>query len=323
MPQFFGGGKPPLGIVFDSDLGDGIDDVLALAMLYGFEGKNQARLISTSTSKSNVRAAAFCDALARFYSGPPPQPGSPGFAFMRPPAAIGMAENGKLGQDTPVIDAVLNKKTEEGKPAYATGISKLNDTADAAALIRNAFTAQNDENAAVVLAGPATNLVSLFALPGVLDLIKRKVKVLAIDEPRLQADPEAAKRLLAAWPTPIVAASAELGAQLPFPGEAIAKDFGWTPNHPVVDAYLAYHPMPYDAPAPAMAAALYAVHPDDYFKLSDPSPDSKVRHLILDPSQKEKVLQTYVEMASAKPVVRAPRFRGAQKKDAAAPPKKL
>jgi hypothetical protein len=38
--QFPGQGKPPIGIVFDSDLGNGIDDALALAMLYGFEGKN-------------------------------------------------------------------------------------------------------------------------------------------------------------------------------------------------------------------------------------------------------------------------------------------
>ena len=33
--------------------------------------------------------------------------------------------------------------------------------------------------------------------------------------------------------------------------------------HPVVDAYRAYKPMPYDAPAPALAAALYAVLPEE------------------------------------------------------------
>ena len=36
-------------------------------------------------------------------------------------------------------------------------------------------------------------------------------------------------------------------------------------------AYRAYRAMPYDAPAVAMAAALYAVRPqENYFKLSDP-----------------------------------------------------
>ena len=75
----------------------------------------------------------------------------------------------------------------------------------------------------------------------------------------------------------------------------------------MVDAYRAFKPMPYDAPASALAAMLYAVHPDDgYFKLSEPgtisvqddgrtrftpSADGKHRYLIVDPAQKERVLE--------------------------------
>ena len=350
MPfQFPGQGKPPVGIVFDSDLGNGIDDALALAMLYGFEGKSEARLISTSTTKSCLRAAAFCDALAKFYAGPPPQGAVA--AFQRPAPPIGMADNGKMAEDTAVLKAVLEKKTPEGKPVYAQSILKMNDTADPTALIRNAFTAQNDENCLVVLAGPATNLVKVLDLPGTVDLIKHKVKFLAVaagsypdgrSDFNIKTDVAAAKRLFAEWPTPIVAAGAEVGAALPFPGSSIEKDFAWAPDHPIADAYRAFRPMPYDAPAPAMAAVLYAVHPDGYFKLSDPgtigvledgrtkftpSPEGRHRYLVVDPAQKEKVIQTYVEMASAKPTVRAPRFRGGKKNQvdppkATEPPKK-
>ena len=350
MPfQFPGQGKPPVGIVFDSDLGNGIDDALALAMLYGFEGKSEARLISTSTTKSCLRAAAFCDALAKFYAGPPPQGAVA--AFQRPAPPIGMADNGKMAEDTAVLKAVLEKKTPEGKPVYAQSILKMNDTADPTALIRNAFTAQNDENCLVVLAGPATNLVKVLDLPGTVDLIKHKVKFLAVaagsypdgrSDFNIKTDVAAAKRLFAEWPTPIVAAGAEVGAALPFPGSSIEKDFAWAPDHPIADAYRAFRPMPYDAPAPAMAAVLYAVHPDGYFKLSDPGtigvledgrtkftppPEGQHRYLVVDPAQKEKVIQTYVEMASAKPVVRAPRFRGGKKNQvdppkATEPPKK-
>ncbi len=341
MPfQFPGQGKPPVGIVFDSDLGNGIDDALALAMLYGFEGKNEARLISTSTTKSTVRAAAFCDALAKFYAGPPPAPGTPFAAFGRPAPPIGMADNGKMADDTAVLKAILEKKTPDGKPVYAHTIVKMNDTADPVALIRNAFTAQNDENCEVVLAGPATNLVKVLDLPGTVDLIKRKVRFLAVaagsypEGPvdfNIKTDVAAARRLFAEWPTPIVAAGAEVGAGLPFPGSSIEKDFAWSPDHPIADAYRAFQSMPYDAPAPAMAAMLYAVHPDGYFKLSDPgtisvledgrtkftpSAEGRHRYLVVDPAQKQKVIQTYVEMASAKPTVRAPRFRGGQKKNA-------
>src|SRR5438093_314668 len=80
MPQFFGQGKPPLGVVFDSDMDAGIDDALALAMLFGFEGKNEARVISISIDRSNLQTAAFCDAVTRFYEDPSGGEGSSPFA---------------------------------------------------------------------------------------------------------------------------------------------------------------------------------------------------------------------------------------------------
>src|SRR5260370_14427262 len=67
--QFAGQGKPPLGIIFDSDMGARIDAALALALLYGFEGKGEARLTSVSVSKANLQAAAYCEAVGRFYAG--------------------------------------------------------------------------------------------------------------------------------------------------------------------------------------------------------------------------------------------------------------
>jgi hypothetical protein len=343
--QFPGQGKPSVGIVFDSDLGNGVDAALALALLYGLEGKGEARLVSNSTTISNLKSAAFGDVLARFYAGPPPAAGAFG-GFQRPLPPIGMAGNGNLSGDTAVLKAVLEKTTAEGVPAYSHGIDRLNDTADPVALIRNAMTAQYDENCMVVLAGPASNLAKVMDLPGGLELIGRKVKLLALAagsypdgraDPRVKADVAAAKRLLAEWPTPIVAVGTEVGDGLPFPGSSIEKDFAWAPAHPIVDAYRAFRSMPYDAPAPAMAAVLYAVRPDGYFKLSapgtigvledgrtrfTPAADGPHRYLAIDAAQKERIIQTYAELASAKPVPRqSPRFRNNQKKNAApAPP---
>src|ERR1039458_476426 len=85
------------------------------------------------------------------------------------------------------------------------------------------------------------------------------------------SDIPAARHLFAEWPTAIALAPAELGDALPFPGASIDKDFAWSEAHPLEAAYRAYRPMPYDAPALAMAAALYAVRPQEtYLKLSDP-----------------------------------------------------
>jgi hypothetical protein len=346
--QFPSRGPQPIGIVFDSDLGNGVDSALALALIYGLEGRNEARLISNSTTKSNLKSAAFGDALARFFAPPPPAAGSFG-GFGRPATIppMGMADNGKLAADTPVLNAVLDKKTDDGKPAYPNGIVKLNDTADPIALIRNAMTAQTDQNCLVLLAGPATNLVKVMDLAGCRDLITRKVKLLVVAagrypegdaDPRVKADIPAARRLFVEWPTPIVAAGAEVGDGLPFPGAGIEKDFAWAPSHPIVDAYRANGTMPYDAAAPSMAAALFAARPDS-FKLSPvgaiavlddgrtrftPKPGGNVRYLTIDPDQKDKVIQAYVELASAKP---APRQGGRgrpnnQKLNAPPPPPK-
>ena len=66
--QFPGQGRPPVGIVFDTAMGNSIDDVLALALLHGFAGKDEARIASISVSNPNLNAAAYCDVVGRFYS---------------------------------------------------------------------------------------------------------------------------------------------------------------------------------------------------------------------------------------------------------------
>jgi inosine-uridine nucleoside N-ribohydrolase len=331
--QFPGQGKPPVGIVFDSDMGNSIDDALALALLYGFDGKNEARVVSVSVSKPNLKAAAFCETIGRFYAGTV----SGAFGGFGRTLPIGLASEGKNPEDTSLLTVPLSKRNAEGAPVYEHGIHNLNDTAEVAALIRNAFTAQYDQNAIVVLAGPATNLVKVLDLPGAKDLIARKVRFLSVvggaypdgqPESNIKSDIPAAKKLFAEWPTPIVASGHEVGSALLFPASSIEKDFAWSPAHPVVDAYRAYKPMPYDAPTWDMTAVLYAVRPQEgYFKLSSPgaigvlddgrttfspAPEGKHRYLILDPGQKERIVKTYTEIASAKPVPRAPRFRRKQ-----------
>lgn len=320
---------PAVGVIFDCDMGNGIEDVLALAMLYGLDTKTEARVVSVSVSNSSLKSAALCDAIARFYvSATWGQFAS--FARVLP---VGMSDVGKSAGDNQLATAVLAKRSAEDKPLYPTDVTKLNDTADPSALIRNAVTAHHDGNAVVVLGGPATNLAAVLGLRGAKELIAKKVRMLAVaggrypsgdPEFNITADIAAAKRLFAEWPGPILACGPEIGEAVPYPGASIAKDYAWAPAHPVVDAYTTYKPLPYDAPAPTLAVALQALRPkENYFKLSEPgtisvrddgrteftaSADGKHRYLILDPAQKDKITQAYTELASAKPVPRRPRF---------------
>jgi hypothetical protein len=323
-------GRPAsVGIIFDCDMSTP-SDALAMALLYGLDGKNEARVASVSVSRYNLEAAAFAEVIGRFYAGAV----SGAFGSFSRTLPVAMSIAGKPAPSLPMLASTLAKKDEAGKPAYTHGIEKLNDTAEAPALIRNALTAQQDQNAIVVLAGPATNLVTILDLPGVKDLIARKVRYLVVSggaypegppDGNITSDRAAAKKLFAEWPSPLVTCGREAAEVVPYPGASIDKDFAWTPNHPVADAYRAFKPMPYDLPVPDMLAVLHAIRPKEtYFQLSapgtievlddgrtrfSPSTSGKHRYLITDPAQKDRLVASLVELASAKPVPRQPRFR--------------
>jgi len=286
--------KPSVGILLDSAMRR-IDDVLALAMLHAYAGKGEARTAAVGVSSPDLQAAQFCDSMWAFYASA--TTGTAAMFMHAPP--VGLAD-GKPSAGLAMLREPLARRTADGKPVYPNTIKSVDDTAEVPTLFRNALMAQYDQDAAIVLSGPATNLVQLLDMYGAKDWITRKVRLLCVTGVDIEADAAAAQKLFAGWPTPMVMAGREIGEALPFPGEAIEKDFAWTTADPVADAYRAYRPMPYDAPSWAMAAMLYAVHPNDgYFKLSG---SGNPRQLVLDPAQKDRIIQAYVALASAKPV---------------------
>ena len=341
---------PAVGVLFDCDLGNEIDDALALALLYGLDGKNECRVVATTISKPNLKSAALCDAIGRFYAGEV----SAAFNAVGRTLPVGLATSGKHGEDTPML-AVLARQGSDGKPAYRHGIESIEDTADPVNVLRNGLSAQHPGNAIVVVTGPATNVAALLRFPHSRPFIQERSRYLVFaggcfadgrPQSGIQADIGAAKQLFAEWPNPIIAVGSEVGEAIPYPWASIEKDFAWSPAHPVVDAYKAHKSAPYDAPATAMAAVLHAIRSKEkLFQLSDPgvitvlddgrtkftpSPNGKHRYLIVDPAQKEAVQQLYITLASAKPVPRMPRRRFGQQQQnqqqqnqqpAATPPK--
>ncbi|MFN9459131.1 MAG: hypothetical protein ACK6D7_17395 [Acidobacteriota bacterium] len=317
--QAIGAAKPPLGVIFDADLGNAIDAVLALAVLYGMDGKNECRVVATTVSKHSLASAAMAEVIARFYAGTV----SADFGAVGRGLPVGMSIAGKSTESTPLLDAVLGRKNPEGKPVYNHGILQLNDTADVHAVLRNAYTSQYDQNCVTVLAGPATNLAGVLSLPGAKELIKQKTRALVWAPDRLGADPAAAQKLLAEWPAPLYIVTPELGASLKFPAAALETNFAWSETHPIADAYRAAQSMPYDAPTAAVAAVLAAVKLEPYFTLSAPGLATlSSRHTLVwkagagqhqmlqvDSAQKTALLETMTTLASAKPVPRAPRRR--------------
>lgn len=302
-------------------------------MLNGFASKTEARRISLSISRSSLKTAQLADVFSAFYAGRSIAP--PGGVGQNPEGMVGMPEGAAPSDDTPVLAPLLAKKAADGTPQYNSVINRLLDTAENSVLIRNVLLAQNDENASIVLAGPATGLARVLSLYGSRPQIQVKVKQLVVAmgayptgpaDPSIRVDIAAARKLFAEWPTSLIAVGYEVGAALPYPGASIDADFSWAPAHPVADAYRLFKPMPYDAPAAALAAMLQAVHPEgNFFKMSDsgtisvldagrtqftPGAEGKHRYLIVDPAKKDEIIKLYTEMVSAKPVPRGGRGRG-------------
>jgi len=308
-------GKQPLGVVYMTSM-DRPDAVLALALLYGLQAKRESRIGSVCLNGpgASLGAAIFCDLVQRFYT---PGPMRNANQTLLP----GLALDGPLPPDSAMITAAVSQT------AYARSIKRLSDTSLPEAVIRNGVIFNSE--AVMILSAPATYLAKSLDLQGVRELYKDRVKRLVVVDSGTPQDAPAIRKVLAEFPSPIFFCGKDVGDALPYPGSSIDKDFTWAPQHPIVDAIKAYKPGPYDPPSYDMAGSLCAVHPDQgFFQLSEPGsitvadngrlsfvpgPTGKVRSLIVDPTQKDKILKAYTELASAKPAVPQQRVRPPQK----------
>ena len=58
---------PPVPVIFDTDMGNDIDDALALAMLHGLESRGEIRLAAVTLTKDNPWAGRYVSAVNTFY----------------------------------------------------------------------------------------------------------------------------------------------------------------------------------------------------------------------------------------------------------------
>src|SRR5689334_20833911 len=201
--------KPPMGVAFEGDLGNRVDAMLAVGMLNGFSAKGEARRIALCISKPSLKAAQLADVILAFYAGRVIAGPGGGGVGGNPEGIIGVPEGPSFSTDTPALAPLLLKTTAEGRPAYSSPVTRVLDTADNAVLIRNQLLAQVDQNATIVLAGPATGLTRLMKLYGAPPQIATKVKLTVValgafgssgPDPAVKADVVAARNLFADWP---------------------------------------------------------------------------------------------------------------------------
>ena len=175
----------------------------------------------------------------------------------------------------------------DGKPLFKRS-RKPGSWEDPVAMYRRLLAAEPDNSVVVVSVGFSGNLAALLASGGDdvspltgRELVARKVKYFSVmagsfgvkkrAEYNVINDIPAARKFFAECPSPIVLTPFEIGKQVVYPGRSIAEDFGWAEHHPMVEAYKAYHEMPYDRPTWDVIATYYVLpHEPSSLTLSIP-----------------------------------------------------
>src|ERR1700677_3248999 len=252
----------PLRVVFDTDMGNDVDDALALAMLHALASRGEVKLLAVTVSKDNPWAAEYVRMVDEYYG--------------RGAIPVGIVHDGKTQDDGLYVKQVCEL---HGRRPDKTAVS------DAVELLRKTLAAEPDGAVTLIQVGFSTNLARLMgsapdqfsALSG-MDLVKRKVRLLTVmagnfaqpkPEYNVVTDIPAASKLFGSWPTDIYFSGFEIGEAILFPAASIEHDF--PAGNPVAEAYRVYAKMPYDRPSWDLTTVLYDLRPDrGYFDISQP-----------------------------------------------------
>lgn len=291
-------------VIFDTDMGNDIDDALALAMLHALSDRGECDLIGVTLTNANPAAAPYIRMVNRFY----------GRGDLPVGAALKKLKNGD--GDGYMTAALRTAHADGGGPAES-----------ALVVLRRLLSAAH-EKVVIVQTGFSSNLAALLDSPGGVELARDKVALLvamagnfAGGEPEynVRIDIPSAKAVFERWPTPIVFSGFEIGRDLLFPAASIERDFAYAHPHPIAESYRAYSKMPYNRPTWDLTAALEAVRSDrGYFTRSEPgsvlveangatrfvSGRGDRQYLRLDPSKRAAILEVLELLASQPPIHR-------------------
>ncbi|MEE2676138.1 MAG: nucleoside hydrolase, partial [Planctomycetota bacterium] len=62
--------KAPVKLIFDTDMGNDIDDAMALAMIHSLVSRGECELLAVTVTKDHPQSAAFVDLINTFYGRP-------------------------------------------------------------------------------------------------------------------------------------------------------------------------------------------------------------------------------------------------------------
>jgi inosine-uridine nucleoside N-ribohydrolase len=314
----------PPALIFDTDMGNDIDDAMALAMIFALEQRGACTLLAVTSSKDHPKSAPFIDALHHFYG--------------RPEVPVGAVRKGVTPDEGRFL-GLIDQRDAQGNLRYPRKLQTGEDAPEAVALMRKTLAARPNQSVILVQVGFFTNLARLMAsepdehspLSG-MELLREKVRETVVMagafqsinhetlhlEYNVRMDIISAVHVAERWPTPMVWSGYEIGLAAPYPWKSIEEDYNSVPTHVIKEAYLAYAPShPHDRPTWDLTAVLYAVYPErGYFGRSPKGTvsvtsegrtefktDANGRHrfLLMDAVQAARVREAFVHLCASLP----------------------
>ena len=217
-------------VIFDTDMGNDVDDALAQAMLLNYEKIGKVKIVAMATNKDNPYSPLLVKEINKYYG--------------KPEIPIGKIKDGKTKDDGIFASKVCKK----------LGISadEAKQFKDATSVLRKALAESADNSVVYCSVGFSTNLLNLinskadeYSNLNGKDLLRKKVKYLSImagdfenqnhPEYNVKIDIPTAKAIFENPPVPIVFSGYEIGKAIRFPAEIVYNDLA--NDNPVVSAY--------------------------------------------------------------------------------------
>lgn len=228
------GQRPPVNIIFDTDIAPDYDDVGAMALLHAFADRGEANILATISCNAFETTVPTLSVLNTY--------------FKRPAIPIGVTKNLLPNKNCSQewAQAIIGK--------YPHPVHSNNAAMDAVKLYRKILSGQTGKSVTIVSVGFFTNLAGLLnstadeysPLNGH-DLVVAKVKQLVSMAARIDSggtggyefnvmvDAAASQKVFSDWPTPVIISGFEIGEKILTGNRLIQNDA--IQNSPVKDAF--------------------------------------------------------------------------------------